>query len=419
MPDNNGFDDGGLLTQACQTNSLRDLNVNRNVKKAKKTYRLNTGPKNFKSLITNILLFIRKNHVDNRSLINGILSDMNELNYFSNDIFVNVENESPKKEEVSGDSGPEPIPQSASPPSEKQSTFCQSPLFKVNRLDQADRTSTPRMSSNNLVKKRILVDDKNPNHPLIRSRLAAELLPTQPDVDLKQPQSSISDDSLLIALTQFEKTENPTKKSHVERKIDVKTSAATTVNPVKPVNKRTVNEFVRYRSDPLNNNSVNNQQYSSQFGLQTAYEDDDDEVNLLFHDENLLKLIDSKTTTASKQSNNLQMRGKAPSLPQLNQKMIQVPSRSGLKIQRMTSSDSLHQQQSNIVNQTSVVKSKNFYGQQQHPLHTKPDLPPLPKQQDQHQQSQTKSQIHKYTQEQIELKRQQAMLRLQQKLKNK
>ena len=328
------------------------------------------------------------------------------------------------------------------------------PKFKghldiLNHNSSSHRTSTPRANKIK-TRKSSCNDEDDDEEDDFHNELSIEIG--------KQP---ISDDSLVIALSQFE------SKEQKQKPLDIKITAPPPLPPqnVKPApsvavkkfnfvsNNNTkpknndLNEksFTRFKSDPLNNSSLkanerkrlNSNNYenvknriniysSSQTNAMNnannnnnVVDDDDDEMNLLFNDQNLLKIIDSKvdaksiasikpSTTNNNHLNdtfnrNLVVKKTSSShlQPLTTNKVIQVPqaNKCNLKMPRMSSSDQVTAN-SAAQNSRPSIANKNFYGT------TAPTLTNTANKTSQ-------GTIVKYTEEQIEFKRQQALLRLQ------
>jgi hypothetical protein len=333
-------------------------------------------------------------------IINSLLSNMNE--FFKNNDF--------QQNEEENDLNINKLDSSSSPIKEQyQNSEIKQKFKSLLTNENSVRTSTPR-ANKTTSKTRQISNEVNEED------------------DEQQP---ISDDSLVIALTQFE------NKKLVEKK-------ATT--PVKQFNFATTNNnnrndeksFTRFKSDPINTVSSNNDRkrnvvynhenvrnrvniYSSSqtnalnnknnhIQNTNQDDDDDDDVNLLLSNENLLKLIDSKvdnkpTTTNNNHLNDTFNRNlivkKIPSSSHLQtsstNKVIQVPTnKCNLKMPRMSSSELMTTTTTNGKSLTNLT-NKNFYGSNTATT--------------------TQKSTVKYTQEEIEMKRQQALLRLKQNKK--
>ena len=343
-------------------------------------------------------------------ILNSLLNSMSEFNrlFSTNEFQQNDENDEDNNELIkqNEESATKQI-------INDENSFTTKPIKFKNHADILNnsnklRTSTPRA---NKIKTRQTSDEDPP------------LIEVSPPSS-KQP---ISDDSLVIALSQYEST---AVKNNVETK---KITAPPPIPPPKkhPVvkkfnfnaNKNTDNlnekSFTRFKSDPLNNNtaslnrnrcnstsSTNNNNLYPSSSLNDD-DDDDDDVNLLFNDQNLLKIIDSKTSSSNNNhlndtfNRNLIVK-KVPSLSHLhssntNNKVIQVSTnKCNLKMPRMNSSDQVVTNSSSAANK---IPNKNFYGSTSNKT------------------TQSTTTTVKYTDEQIEFKRQQALLRLKQNKK--
>jgi len=178
--------------------------------------------------------------------------------------------------------------------------------------------------------------------------------------------------------------------------------------PVTP-SRESERSFTRFKSDPLHNSPAVKKRLYGAGKVANNVDDDDEDVDLLFSDENLLKIIDSAASVHDDTlARNLHAVKKAPSLPHLaatqnKHKMIEVPSRSGLKLQRMSSSDAV--MAPGAGSRQSVAPAKSFYGANNASNNSNCNN--------------FSQGLPKYTNEQIEFKRQQALLKLKQKALSK
>lgn len=344
-------------------------------------------------------------------IINSLLSNMNE--FFKNNDF--------QQNEEENDLNINKLDSSSSPIKEQYQNSEIKPKFKsLLTNENSVRTSTPRAN-----------------------KTTSKTRPSSNDVNEEEDeQQPISDDSLVIALTQFENKKLVEKKATTPVK---KFNFASTNNN----NRNDEKSFTRFKSDPINTVSSNNDRkrnvvynhenvrnrvniYSSSQtnalnnknnNIQNTNQDDDDDeddddVNLLLSNENLLKLIDSKVdnkpkpTTTTNNNNHLNdtfnrnlIVKKVPSSSHLQtsstNKVIQVPTnKCNLKMPRMSSSELMTTTTTNGKSLTNLT-NKNFYGSNTATTTT----------------TTTQKSTVKYTQEEIEMKRQQALLRLKQNKK--
>lgn len=354
--------DCGFLTQACQINALRDNTINDEPDIKKQKIAINERE-------------------SKKKLLSNLLNEFTEFNRFFTDDQIAPNEHKPQQQQLS------PLRPTKQPKLDEK-LFVKSPPLSFNpaklNTETTQRTSTPRG-------KALFKENQVENEP--------------------PATKSISDDSLVIALSQFENKKKPIEQSQKlrepqKRAFNFKPTQTSTTTPDK--------SFTRYKSDPIKPayaqppTKQSTKYFTSSQNIQNDEDDDDDD--LLLMDENLLKIIDSKIKSeVPKQAPNHSLAKLMPKkVPiqaapvQQPSKMIQVPNRPTLKIERNRSTDNFASIKPPVSNQPSKVPPKaNFYStSNQNTTSTSSN--------------QTTSE-RKYTQDEIEKKRQQALLKLRQK----